>query len=132
MNVCTEYLYSFANASLTIRVIEYLRQTEFPIDSVAVINLVDRWLVKVKMKYPLSVKATKNIRAVFGELGIAHQPSIRLSMALQKLEAGESPTKVMNRYQIVVVAHGEPDKQEIEIFRRQIVERLGYCPQHLA
>lgn len=132
MNVCTEYLYSFANASLTIRVIEYLRQTELPIDSVAVINLVDRWLVKVKMKYPLSLTKTKDIRSVFGELGTTYQPSIRLSIALQKLEAGESPTKVMNRYQIVIVAHGEPDKTEIEIFRQQIVERLGYCPQHLA
>jgi hypothetical protein len=53
-------------------------------------------------------------------------------MALQKLDAGESATSVMNRYQVVIVAHGEPDKTEIEIFCAQIVERLGYCPQHLA
>ena len=48
------------------------------------------------------------------------------------LEQGESPTAVMNRYQVVIVAHGEPETEEIEIFRDQIVHRLGYCPQNMA
>lgn len=132
MNICTEYLYSFANASLTLRVVEYLSQQQLPLDSVAVINLIDRWIIKVKMKYPLPTELAKNIRAFFSEMGIPDLPSARVRMALTRLEAGDSPTEVMNRYQVVVVTHGKPEQEEIKIFRQQIVARLGYCPQNMA
>ena len=132
MNIDTGYIYSFANASLTLRTIEYLRQqSKIPLDSVAVINLIDRWLVKVKLKHTISLKLAKDIRAFLNEIGIPHQPSTRVKMALQKLEAGASPTEVMNRYQVVIVAHGKPETEEIEVFRQEIVERLGYCPQNM-
>ena len=133
MNIDTGYLYSFANASLTLRTIEYLRQqSKIPLDSVAVINLIDRWLVKVKFKHTIARELAKDIQAFLNEIGIPYQPSTRVRMALQKLEAGASPTEVMNRYQVVIVANGKPEKEEIEVFRQEIVERLGYCPQNMA
>ena len=133
MNIDREYIYSFANASLTLRTIEYLRQqSKIPLDSVVVINLIDRWLVKIKLKYTIPLKLAKDILAFLNEMGIPHQPSTRVKMALQKLEAGASPTEVMNRYQVVIVAHGKPEAKEIEVFREAIVERLGYCPQNMA
>ena len=55
MEICTEYFYSLANVSLTLRLIEYLQKSKLPIDSVIVINELDRWLVKVKIGNPLSV-----------------------------------------------------------------------------
>ena len=133
MKIYTEHLYSFANASLTLRVIEYLRdQKNLPLDSVAVINLIDCWLVKVKMKNYIDIEIDKDIRAFFLEMGIPYQPSAQIAMALQELEAGKSPTEVMNRHQVVIVAHGKPEKEEIEVFREQIVDRLGYCPRNMA
>lgn len=133
MKLCTEYLYSFANASLTLRVIEYLgSQNKIPIDSVVVVNLIDRWLIKIKLKHQINCELAGDFQAFLNEMGIIHQPSPRLMMALFQLELGESPTDVMNRYQIVIVAYGKPEQEEIEIFRTQLVSKLGYCPQSMA
>lgn len=133
MKTCTEYLYSFANASSTLRIIEHLRNNHrAKIDSVAVINLIDRWLIKVNLKQSVETYWAKNLQAFLSEMGIVHQPSPQIANALARLEVGESPTEIMNRYQVVIVAYGKPDKEEIEIFRGQIVERLGYCPQNMA
>ncbi len=133
MKLYTEYLYSFANASLTLRVIEYLRnQTKIPVDSVIVVNLIDRWLIKIKLKQGIDWQLARDFQAFLNEMGIVHQASPTLTMALLQLEAGESPTDVMNRYKIVIVAYGKPDQEEIEIFRQQLVAKLGYCPQSMA
>ena len=48
------------------------------------------------------------------------------------LENGQSPIDVMRRYQVAIVSHGKPDREEIEAFRRQFVMGLGYCPETLA
>ena len=133
MKPYTEYLYSFANASLTLRVIEYLRnQTKIPVDSVVVVNLIDRWLLKIKLKQNISYELTEDFQAFLNEMGVVHHPSPRLMMALLQLDAGESPTDVMNRYKIVIVANGKPEQEEIEIFRQELVSKLGYCPQSMA
>ncbi len=133
MKAHTEYLYSFATASLTLRVIEHLRhQFQSKLNSVAVINLIDCWIVKINLKATISVESSKNLRAFLSEMGVAYEPSVQILTALKELEAGESPTKIMNRHKIVIVAHGKPEKEEIEIFRDSIVERLGYCPQNMA
>ena len=133
MKTPTEYIYSLANASLTLRVIEHLRNKyRSTLDSVAVINLIDRWLVKVNLKESIDIESAKNLQAFLNEMGIAYKPSAKIALALARLEAGESPTVIMNRYQVVIVAYGKPEKEEIEIFREQIVERLGYCPQNMA
>ena len=128
-----EYLYSFANASITLRVIEHLRNNyQSALESVAVINLIDCWLVKVNLKHDIVIKSAQNLQAFLQEMGIVYPPSARILRALTQLEAGESPTAIMNRYQVAIVAYGKPEKEEIEIFREQIVERLGYCPQNMA
>ena len=128
-----QYLYSFANASITLRVIEHLRNNyQSALESVAVINLIDRWLVKINLKYDIDIELAKNLRAFLQEMGIFDRPSARIAMVLEQLEEGESITAIMNRYQVVIVAYGKPEKEEIEIFREQIVERLGYCPQNMA
>lgn len=133
MKTYTQYLHSFPNASFTLRVIEHLRNNyQSSLDSVTVINQIDRWLVKVNFKYSLPTQLAKNLQAFFNEMGVKHQPSAKMIKALARLEAGESPIEIMNRYQIVIVAYGKPEKEEIEIFRDQIVERLGYCPQNMA
>ena len=133
MKLYTEYLYSFANASLTLRVIEYLRnQKKIPVDSVVVVNLIDRWLIKIKLKQDIDWQLAQDFQAFLNEMGVIHQPSPRLMMALLQLDVGVSPTAVMNRYKIVIVANGKPDQEEIEIFRQQLVSKLGYCPQSMA
>jgi hypothetical protein len=53
-------------------------------------------------------------------------------MALWGLQIGQSPVEVMRRYQVAVVSHGKPDREDIEAFRRQFVMGLGYCPETLA
>jgi hypothetical protein len=48
------------------------------------------------------------------------------------LAGGQSPVDVMRRYQVAVVSHGKPEKEEIEAFRQHFIRGLGYCPQTLA
>jgi transcriptional regulatory protein LevR len=133
MKINKEYIYSFSNASFTLRVIKHLRNQYQPyLDSVAVINQIDRWIVKVCLKNFIPAGLAENLQAFLNEMGLSAQPSLKVIQALDRLEAGESPTTVMNRYQVVVVVHGKPEAQEIEIFRDQIVNRLGYCPQNMA
>ena len=133
MKINQERIYSFPNASCTLRVIQHLHNHyQSYLDSVAVINLIDRWLVKVNLKDSITDRSEKNLLAFFDEMGVTSQPSTKILNALASLEQGESPTAVMNRYQVVIVAHGEPETEEIEIFRDQIVHRLGYCPQNMA
>lgn len=133
MKTHTQLLYSFSSASITLRIIEHLHNNyQSTLDSVAVINLIDRWLVKINLKHFVDIELAKNLKAFLNEMGIVHTPSAQVAKALIKLEAGESPTAIMNHYQVVIVAYGRPDKEEIEIFREQIIERLGYCPQNMA
>lgn len=133
MKTRTKYLYSLTNTSLTLRVVEHLRdyyQTE--LISVAVINLIDCWLVEINLTDSVEEELVKNLQAFLNELGVPYRPTPAIAIALSELERGESPVEIMNRYRVVIVAYGEPEKQEIEIFREQIVRRLGYCPQNMA
>ena len=128
-----EYIYYFPNTSCTLAVIEHLRGKYQPyLDCVAVIHLIDRWLVKLNLKSSIPDRTNKNLQAVLDEMGSVARPTYKILEALASLERGESPTEVMNRYQVVIVAHGKPETEEIEIFRDCIVERLGYCPQNMA
>ncbi len=128
-----EYIYSFSNASFTLRVIKHLRNKyQTYLDSVAVINLVDRWLVQIYLKNSVPYQSGKNLQSFLNEMGTIIQPSSQIINALASLAQGESPTEVMNRYQVVIVDYGKPETEEIEIFRDQVVDRLGYCPQNMA
>lgn len=128
-----EYLYYLANASLTLRIIEYLHgRPQLPFGFVTVIHQIDGWVVKVKMTSPLNTQQDGDFRAFLNELGIPYEAPIRLRMALWSLEAGQSPVDVMRRYQVAIVSHGNPEREEIETFRQQFVRGLGYCPETLA
>lgn len=128
-----EYLYYLANASLTLRIIEYLHgRPQMPVAFVTVIHQIDGWVIKVKMNSPLSPQQTGDFQAFLNELGISYEPPMRVNMALWSLEAGQSPVDVMRRYQVAVVSHGNPEREEIEAFRQQFVRGLGYCPETLA
>lgn len=128
-----EYLYHFANASLTLRLIEYLQQqSEIPLDFVSVIHYIDSWIVKVRVKPCLNSHIQQDFQAFLCELGFPAYPPIFVKMALRSLEVGYSPVEVMRRYQVVVVSHGLPKQDEIEEFRQQFTRGLGYCPPHLA
>ena len=133
MNNNREYIYSFPNTSCTLAIIEHLRRKhQSRLDSVAVINLIDRWIVKLNLRSSIPYWTEKNLQAVLNEMGSVSQPSPKVLEALDSLEHGESPTEIMNRYRVVIVTHGKPETEEIEIFRDRIVEGLGYCPQNMA
>ncbi|KGF72305.1 hypothetical protein DO97_09330 [Neosynechococcus sphagnicola sy1] len=128
-----EYLCYLANASLTLRVVEYLHSAQhLPVSFMTVIHQIDGWVVRIKMSHALNPLQDGNFRAFMAELGISYEPGIRLQMALWGLEMGQSPISVMHNYQVAVVSHGKPDRDEIEEFRRQFVMGLGYCPETLA
>ena len=128
-----DYLYFLGNASLTLRVVEYLNSMhQLPVQSMTVIHQIDGWVIKVKMNGPLTPHQHGNFQAYMNEIGIPYDPEIRLQMALWSLETGQSPIDVMRRYQVAVVSHGNPDKSDIEAFRQQFTMGLGYCPETLA
>ncbi|RDH51909.1 hypothetical protein CBF18_03655, partial [Mastigocladus laminosus WC112] len=97
-----------------------------------VIHQIDGWVVRVKLRKQVSPQEDGDIRAFLNELGISYEPPMRVQMALWSLEAGQCPVDVMRRYQVAIVSHGSPEKEEIEAFRQQFVRGLGYCPETLA
>ncbi len=128
-----EYLYYLANATLTLRIVEHLhRRPPMPVSFISVIHQIDGWIVKIKMVSPLDCQQDGDFSAFLHELGIPYEPPMRVNMALWSLEAGQSPIDVMRRYQVAVVSHGSPEKEEIVAFRQQFVQGLGYCPETLA
>ncbi len=128
-----DYLYYLANASLTLRVIDYLRTVNQARDaSITVIHQIDGWIVKVRFSQPLIPRQHGDFQAYMSELGITYEPEMRLQMVFWSLETGQSPIEVMRRYQVAIVSHGKPDTKEIETFRQQFTRGLGYCPETLA
>jgi hypothetical protein len=106
--------------------------THLPVRFMTVIHQIDGWTIKVKMNYSLEPQQRGDFRAFMNELGVAYEPEIRLQMVLWSLETGQSPVEVMRRYQVAVVSHGIPDRNDIEAFRQQFTRGLGYCPETLA
>ena len=133
MNNNREYIYSFPNTSCTLRAIAYLRyKYKAYFDSVTVINLIDCWLVRLNVKSSIPYQLAKNLQAFFEEMGSVSQPSAKIRSAIDSLDRGESPTEIMNRDRVAIVAYGKPETEEIEIFRDRVVSGLGYCPQNMA
>jgi hypothetical protein len=127
-----DYLYYLTNASLTLRVAEYLQQSKLPVLFMTVIHQIDGWVVRIKMKQQLDLQQHGDFLAYLNEQGIPFPSNIRVQMALWSLETGQSPIEVMRRYHVAIVSHGRPDRGEIEMFRKQFVSGLGYCPETLA
>ena len=128
-----DFIYHLGNASLTLRIVEHLLNSPtLPLSWLTVIHQIDGWVIKVRMHDHIEAETVEDFRAYLNELGIPHEPNIRLRMALWALETGQSPVDVMRRYQVAVVSHGRPEREEIEAFRNQFVMGLGYCPETLA
>lgn len=128
-----EYIYYLANASLTLRVVEYLHNMKWlPVRFVTVIHQIDGWIIKIKLGHLLDPEDEADMRAFLNEVGVPFEPSDRVRMALWGLEIGQSPVDIMRRYQVAIVSHGNPNSREIEEFRKQFVSGLGYCPETLA
>ncbi len=128
-----DYLYFLANASVTLRTIEYLRQMEHTVNaSLTVIHQIDGWIVKIRFPQALEPKLHGDFCSFMSELGIVYEPEMRLKMVFWSLETGQSPVEVMRRYQVAVVSYGTPDTKDIEAFRQQFTKGLGYCPETLA
>ncbi|MEM8719269.1 MAG: hypothetical protein AAGE84_08160 [Cyanobacteria bacterium P01_G01_bin.39] len=128
-----DYLYFLANASVTLRTIEYLRNRSHTVDaSLTVIHQIDGWVVKIRFPQALKPKLHGDLCAFMSELGIPYVPEMRLKMVFWSLETGQSAVEVMRRYQVAVVSYGKPDTKDIEAFRQQFTRGLGYCPETLA
>ena len=128
-----EYLYYLANATLTLRIVEHLHhRPQMPVSFVSVIHQIDGWVVKIKISSSLNSQQDGDFSAFLHELGIPYEHSMRVNMALWNLEAGQSPIDVMRRYQVAVVAHGSPEREEIEAFRQQFVQGFGLLSRNLS
>ncbi|MBD2731266.1 hypothetical protein H6G96_34375 [Nostoc sp. FACHB-892] len=128
-----EYLCYLANTSLTLRLVEYLHgRPQLKVSFVTVINTIDGWVIRVRLKHQLSHKEDGNFRSILSELGSSYSPPKRVQLALWSLAGGQSPVDVMRRYQVAVVSHGQPQKEEIETFQQHFIKGLGYCPPTLA
>ncbi|MEO0395685.1 MAG: hypothetical protein AAF243_06820 [Cyanobacteria bacterium P01_A01_bin.137] len=127
-----QYLYSFANVSLTLRVMDRLSQMgALPLKSLTIIYLVDRWVMHLSLRNSLDSAAEGDLIAFLNENGMPHTPSSRLLTTLKALSQGQTPTQVMNEHQVVVVSHGVPDPTELHEFCARFVEGLGYYPPSL-
>jgi hypothetical protein len=129
-----DYLYFLANASLTLRVIQYLRRmNHLCVSSMTVIHQIEGWIVKVRFKQALTPQQHGDFKAFMSELGITYEEvPMRLQMVFWSLETGQSPIDVMRRYQVAIVSHGQPDVNDIDAFCQQFTRGLGYCPETLA
>jgi hypothetical protein len=128
-----EYIYFLTNASLVLRVMEYLQErSHLGVEFVTTIHQIDGWIVKVKLATTPNAHQDGDLQAFLIELGTPYQADTKMTMALWSLEIGASPLEVMRRYQVAVVSHGNPEKKDIEVFRHQFTKGLGYCPETLA
>ncbi len=127
-----QYLYYFANTSLVVRLLTYLsKQVAFILDAVTVIYLVDRWVVRIQLKSPLSSAQDLDFKSFLLENGYSYKPSPPVARSLDGLDMGMSVTEVMNRYHVVVVSYGALRPADVEDFRATFVRGLGYCPPSL-
>ncbi|MEM9138150.1 MAG: hypothetical protein AAGB01_12515 [Cyanobacteria bacterium P01_F01_bin.42] len=127
-----DYVYYVGKASLVIRLIQHLQNCwDSPIQFMTVLHQLNGWVVRIKPRdWPLEKQI--NFQSFMNELGVSHTPNRRVNQVLHALEQGETPVEVMNRHQVAVIIHGVPSVDEIEVFRKQFIEGLGYCPETLA
>ncbi|MGB7416480.1 MAG: hypothetical protein WA902_19910 [Thermosynechococcaceae cyanobacterium] len=128
-----DYLYSFSNSTLVLRAIQHLlNSSHLPTQFVSVIHQLNGWVLRVQTAAGWTEQTQKDFRAFLQELGVPYSPNVRVRNVLEALEDGHPPVKVMERYQVAVIAHGAPDLTEIQAFREQFIQGLGYCPETLA
>ncbi|BBD62714.1 hypothetical protein NIES2109_55640 (plasmid) [Nostoc sp. HK-01] len=112
---------------------EYLHgRPQLKVSYVTVINTIDGWVIRVRLKHQPSPQEDSNFRSMLSELGILYSPPKHIQLALWSLAGGKSPVEVMRRYQVAVVSHGQPKIEEIEAWKQQFIKELAYCSQALA
>ena len=127
-----QYVYCFANTSLVLRLMTYLSQRlPFELASVTVIYLIDRWVVRIKLRDNLSAPLEKNFLAFLKENGYAFTLSASSKNALSALDRGASVEDVVRLHHLVIVSHGGLYPNDVEAFRETFVSGLGYCPPSL-
>ncbi|MGB3787869.1 MAG: hypothetical protein WA949_07655 [Phormidesmis sp.] len=127
-----QYIYYFANTSLVLRLLTYFsKQAAIRLDLVTVIYLVDRWVVRVKLKECLCPQQNGDFLAFLNENGTPFSVTARLAIALESLEAEVSIAEVMKRYHLVIISHGALRPTDLTDFRTRFVQGLGYCPPSL-
>ena len=127
-----EFLYCFANASLTQRVLDYLlRKLRSDVDCVTVIFLNDRWVIRLKLDVDVETEHFNDCWAFLRENGLPYHPPTAITLAFKDLDTEYGLTQVMNRHHVAIVSHGVPNPEEIACFQEQFVAGLGYCPQSL-
>lgn len=133
MGLIMDYLYYLGNASLVLRVIQHLKDINADrLRFISVIHQLDGWVVRVVcLSQQWTVHQLCDLKAFMNELGVPYTPNARLQHVLEDLEDGVSPIEAMQRYQVAVIVHGQPDLSEIEAFRQQFIQGLGYCPETL-
>lgn len=130
-----EYLYALDNANLTLRVVEFLRYDDtLPLDTVTVLHRREGWILCVRFKWLPHPQQMRDLQAVMLEFGRSYQPSPLIEEVLHRLAIGQPLLEIMQIYQfrVAVVSHGQPTPLEIESFREQFIQGLGYCPPSLA
>ena len=127
-----DIVYRFANASLTLRVIEHLSQLPFVTDlKVTVVHRLDGWVLRLELDHLVCPRDILNLRSFLSELGEVYKPEGSLKVAFWGLDVGESPVAVMQKQQVAIVSYGGPNRIEIEEFCKQFISGLGYCPATL-
>ena len=128
-----QYTYCFANTSLVLRLMTYLsKQLSIGLMSVTVIYLVDRWVVRIKLRNELLSPLRGNFLSFLNENGYAFTLSAQNSDALTALDLGASVADVSRLYNAVIVSHGGLHPEDLEAFRQKFVRGLGYCPPSLS
>ncbi|MFM6005628.1 MAG: hypothetical protein ACKPB7_20550, partial [Sphaerospermopsis kisseleviana] len=62
-NTIMEYLYYLANASLTLRVVQHLHnRPQTPVSFITVIHQIDGWVVRIKLREPISAQEDGDFR----------------------------------------------------------------------
>ena len=107
------------------------KQAAFRLDLVTVIYLVDRWVVRVKLKGCLCAQQGGDFLAFLNENGMPFDPTPRLADAFDSLDLGVGVAEVMERHHLVIISHGVPRSADLTEFRTKFVQKLGYCPPSL-
>ncbi len=106
-----DYIYFFANANLTLRVIDYLDSaTHLSTSCTTVIHRLDGWVIRIKFDSHLTPQLEKNFLAFMKELGEKLEPSSDLEVVFWSLDIGQSTIEVMRHHQVAIVSHGSPRK----------------------
>ena len=132
-NTPMQFIYCFANTSLVLRVIQRLSgYGHWQVETITVFYLGDFWVVRVRLQPGLSIEQEYDVLAFLDEHGWYYRPTKHMQWAIAALDRGCRATDVMNQYHTVIISHGEPQLQELYLFRERFIEGLGYCPQSLA